>query len=162
MLQIPDSSFTKFNETLDYLISSGIGVQITVKYPVERITCPNCILNTITGRSSGKYKSGGPIPFSAGVCPYCKGDGYIEQRETDTFNAIVEYNIRDYSPSAPGVNIPSTRTRIIGMSDDLEKVVKGDTFSIQNNSNEYKKAGEPQLRGLDKSSYFEVLLERVL
>lgn len=40
--------------------------------------CPNCLYDSISGRSSNQYQSGGPIPFINGqICPYCAGIGSL-------------------------------------------------------------------------------------
>lgn len=40
--------------------------------------CPNCLYDSISGRSSNQYEVGGPIPFINGqICPYCAGVGSL-------------------------------------------------------------------------------------
>lgn len=52
--------------------------------------CPNCYYNSSEHSSSGRYKPGGPIPFTYGVCPVCKGTGILKDiRETKIKGDIV-------------------------------------------------------------------------
>jgi hypothetical protein len=47
-------------------------------YEPIKSECPNCLIAPITNRSSGRYQSGGPLPFEDGqTCPTCEGLGYI-------------------------------------------------------------------------------------
>jgi hypothetical protein len=39
--------------------------------------CPNCIYDAQTNASSGRYRPGGPTPFTGKVCPVCKGKGKV-------------------------------------------------------------------------------------
>lgn len=47
--------------------------------------CPNCLYDSISGRSSNQYESGGPIPFLSGqICPYCAGVGSLSFSSDET------------------------------------------------------------------------------
>jgi hypothetical protein len=48
-------------------------------------SCPNCIYDSISARSSNQYLSGGPIPFISGqICPYCAGNGSLSFSKEET------------------------------------------------------------------------------
>lgn len=67
----------------DYLISE-YAEECRLIYPAAREQCPNCIWDASRNASSGKYKAGGPIPFTGTVCPYCQGQGYRMTEISDT------------------------------------------------------------------------------
>ena len=67
------------------LEDTALTVPCTLIYNATKYTeCSNCIINNITGKSSGKYKTGGPIAFTNGQCPYCNGVGKVKVESTDT------------------------------------------------------------------------------
>lgn len=62
----------------------GLGVTCRLIYKGGKWTpCPNCNVNPQTGKSTNTYKGGGPISFTTGVCPYCKGVGKIADENTE-------------------------------------------------------------------------------
>ena len=76
-INLPASAFTKFNEAVLLFMRTA-----TLVYPPKQEDCPNCIKQTLGGRSVNIYTPGGPVPFTTGMpCPYCNGQGY---NETDT------------------------------------------------------------------------------
>ena len=63
-----------YNKHIDLLLSStGLTTLCQFNYGVTNLeVCPNCIYDVNLKKSSGKYKSGGPVPFPLGkICPYC-------------------------------------------------------------------------------------------
>src|SRR5690606_18618325 len=78
----------------------------TIIYSETKHTeCPNCYVNNITGKSSGKYKAGGPNPFYQGSCPYCYGEGKISEQSTDTLYLLVLWDSKKWILSNPGLNV---------------------------------------------------------
>jgi len=54
--------------------------------------CPNCIIDTITGRSTNQYNGTGSSSFPNGsICPQCGGAGLIPVDTTETLNLVVLY-----------------------------------------------------------------------
>ncbi|MDO8643935.1 MAG: hypothetical protein Q7S00_03080, partial [bacterium] len=49
--------------------------------PKLMIPCTNCRLDPMTKLSKNLYKDGGPVHFSSGRCPVCRGAGMTEVRE---------------------------------------------------------------------------------
>jgi len=79
----------------------GCGVTATLIYGVTKFTdCPNCIYDPIGGKSSNRYETGGPIPFSFGICPMCAGVGKIPDEQTAT---VLVMPIYDYKSWIPGI-----------------------------------------------------------
>jgi hypothetical protein len=53
--------------------------------------CPNCYIDTVTGKSSGvcKHEQGHQDYFKYGRCPICKGEGVIEHETSIYVSALV-------------------------------------------------------------------------
>ena len=68
-----------YGDTIDLLLAQdGLTTQCSLVYGVsDKEICPNCIFDSLSNKSSNKYKEDGPIPFDTGViCPYCYGIGF--------------------------------------------------------------------------------------
>jgi hypothetical protein len=64
---------------------------ITVITVSDLSECPNCYIDTVTGKSTGVCKHGSAHPnyFKFGRCPVCKGGGAIEYENKVYVNATV-------------------------------------------------------------------------
>ena len=59
-------------------------------------SCPNCLYDTMSGKSTSIYKTGGPIVFNKGICPYCHGLGNIAADNTQTVNLMVIWDYKQW------------------------------------------------------------------
>lgn len=74
-----------YGSNIDLLLAqNGLTTECSLTYGVsDKEICPNCIFDTLTNKSSNKYKEDGPIPFDVGViCPYCYGLGFAGKEKT--------------------------------------------------------------------------------
>ena len=82
-----------FKDAISALLEDGaLTVPCTLIYGITQWTpCPNCVLNVATGKSSGIYLAGGPIPFYNGSCPVCFGEGrHAEtEEEADVYLGVI-------------------------------------------------------------------------
>lgn len=120
----------------------------TLIYPKHQVECPNCILNPNTGRSSNIYKNGGPIYFTQGLCPYCRGDGLIYEEQTESISLVVYWNPKDWHKLSWTVNIPNNTIQIRSYFTDLQRLKKAEYLVIDTSLNtysnyRYKLLGEP-------------------
>lgn len=93
---IPSGLISTYNEGIDAIIEWG-GVNVQLVFPPKQVECPNCVFNSITGRSSGQYKSGGPYLFTTGdICPYCNGEGLRFDEQTQTIKMLVYWEPKDF------------------------------------------------------------------
>ena len=72
----------------------GLGRCVTIYKQDVRTDCPNCYYDRINRESTGKYKPGGPTPFTRGRCPYCKGRGYTRVPRKKSITALVTWRPR--------------------------------------------------------------------
>lgn len=56
-------------------IKHQLGKDVTVYWDEGEVLCPNCYYDGINQCSTGRYKTGGPVPFSNNLCPVCKNKG---------------------------------------------------------------------------------------
>ena len=75
-----------YDRQMDILLSStGLTTKCQLNLGVsKREICPNCIYDPGLKKSSNRYKTGGPIPFSIGqMCPYCYGIGWSGEEKIE-------------------------------------------------------------------------------
>jgi RNA polymerase subunit RPABC4/transcription elongation factor Spt4 len=63
--------------------------------------CPNCVLDPTTQASSGKYKTGGPTPFTSKICPVCAGRGRLVNDASLQIQANVKWGAKSPEPDVP-------------------------------------------------------------
>ena len=78
---IPTSVIDTHEWATDSFIDT-LGKTCQLVYPPKRTQCPNCFLDPRSGRSTNRYRSGGPVPFPNNtICPWCAGEGRKEKQE---------------------------------------------------------------------------------
>jgi hypothetical protein len=75
-------------------VIKGLGRCITIYKTDAQTDCPNCLYDSVNQESTGKYKTGGPIPFTVGRCPYCKGRGYLRTPRKKTIKVLITWRPR--------------------------------------------------------------------
>lgn len=93
--EIPTELIDLYEEGIDAIIAK-FGKSCRLFYPSARNQCPNCVLDTFSGVSSNRYKSGGPTPFTDGICPYCNGVGYVNEEVWEDIRMIVHWMPKDW------------------------------------------------------------------
>ena len=83
-----------YNSMIDLMLAdNGLTTNCTLVYGISKKNiCPNCIFDSLTGKSSNQYKTNGPIPFEQNIiCTYCYGIGYVgeETSEENTYLAVI-------------------------------------------------------------------------
>lgn len=74
-------------------------------YPPRFSRCPNCLWDASTGRSTNRWRGGGPVPFNGGACPMCKGDGQAAQDQTEQVQLKVEWDPKRFVFPFPGLEL---------------------------------------------------------
>ena len=72
-------------------VIKGLGRCVTIYKHDVKMDCPNCYYDRINRESTGKYTPGGPIPFTRGRCPYCRGRGYTSTPRKKSIHALVTW-----------------------------------------------------------------------
>lgn len=124
----------------------------------KKTQCPNCIVDPITGRSSGRYKTGGALNFPYGqLCPVCNGIGFTFNVNEVNIDLLVVYDYKKWINFNVTTAIPNGMIQTISKFEDLRKIQVADTLivntAINYPSQEYTKDSEPQPVGLGTSDY---------
>ena len=161
-LNLPSSAFTKLNEAI--LLFNRT---CTLVYPERRQTCENCVTNTVGGRSTNTYRSGGPIPYSRGAtCPWCGGDGYKDVETTDSIELRIYYNRRDFIDVGFNADVPNNVIQTVGYMDDFEKITKAKELLVdigKHDKGRYQRISEPYNQGFKQNptQYVVIFWERI-
>ena len=161
-LSLPASVFTKLNEAI--LLFNRT---CTLHYPPRQQKCENCITNTIGGRSTNTFRSGGPIPFSRGTnCPLCGGSGFKEIDSQESVDLRIYYNRKDFIDVGFNVDIPNNVIQTVGYADDYEKLTKAEELLVdvgKHDKGRYKRISEPYNQGFKQNptQYIVIFWERV-
>lgn len=173
--EIPQELFDVYNETVDMLNSStGFGIKCKLVYPPNLMECPNCVINTMTGKSSNLYKAGGPLSFDNGVCPFCNGEGLYSSEVSEYIylryyaNSDLGGNTRmgDFKVITGNVVIAVGDALTYGQLTDMPKIKRAiycimpydqqgyETFK-------YQLMAEPAIHGFKKNRYFKAIWKRI-
>ncbi len=93
------------------LEDEALTVESTLIYSDTKFTeCSNCIIS-ISGKSSGKYKAGGPLPFSNGVCPYCNGVGRTSGQSTEPLFLLAIWDSKKWILNDPAIKVAEIKVQ---------------------------------------------------
>jgi len=165
--EIPESLIDDHEWMCDELIDGPTGQDCELIFPPKLTECDNCLLDPTTGRSSGIYKDGGPIPFDDfRVCPRCNGVGRSEVAVTDDIRLRVYWRPRDWI-KIPNVviEVPENTVQVIGYMTNLTSLIKADRILVNRDLKGIirwycKRKGEAAPWGLRQNRYFVQFLER--
>ena len=160
--ELVDSSFKKLHkDMIDGLLeSTALTVECKLHYRATKHTdCPNCIYDSIGRRSSNRYQSGGPIPFSHGMCPYCQGKGRFTSTETETLYLMPIWNSKDWYPLAQKeVSLADISVQTLSKMNTYPQLKRCSSIVIDTSVQDYgvpefTRIGDPEICGLGVSSH---------
>lgn len=137
-------------------------------YGITKYTqCNNCVYNAATGKSSGTYLAGGPIPFYSGKCPVCAGEGKIAvtTEEDDIYLAVI-YNHKKWLPmKGSSVLTPEDYIQTICAIDLLPKIKRAKEIIVNTDLVSYVRQryileGEPQPIGFGSDDFLVTMWKR--
>lgn len=148
----------------DILMNKNITVTTKLVYPELVEVCPNCIYDGFNQKSSGRYKTGGPIEFTGGICPYCNGLGKINKPSGDEIELRVYYDKPSFRKLG-WVDIPEGDAMCIGFIADKPKLKRAvniiPSYEIKEyGEKSYSLASDPVPWGLSQDKYFMAHLSR--
>lgn len=147
-----------YQDNIDSLIDQ-LGKNVILTLGKITTDCPNCEYDSIRKRSSGRYQSGGPIPFSDGtVCPYCEGRGKIETENTATIKALVKWNPRDFNRMELNINEADVICRLKTYLSDVPNLKRASSIIVDSDARRLSEhrmylLREPTPVGLQSSRY---------
>lgn len=125
----------------------------------KKTQCPNCIVDPITGRSSGRYKVGGDYNFPYGqLCPVCNGIGFTFTVKEATVDLLIIYDAKKWINFNNTISIPDGMIQTISKFSDLQKIQSANTLIVDTSTdyypnNEYTRDSNPQPIGLGSNDY---------
>ena len=156
-----------YTSLMDELVR-GCEVPCILKYGVSKYDdCVNCIFSPIGNKSANRYQTGGPMPFSVGMCPMCFGAGKIPVVTDVPISLIPLWDSKEWV-GVSGLDIGNVNQHVQTMGkvetyDDVReaKSIIIDTSLTQYARNEFERVSEPQACGFDSSSYIFTLWKRI-
>jgi hypothetical protein len=149
-----------FNNQINLLLAStGLTTECVFNYGITNVElCPNCIYDVNLKKSSGKYKSGGPVVFTLGkICPYCNGSGSTGRSQTDNGYLAIIWDYKKWINPPPQLNNPEGYIQTICSKDYLAQIRRCKDITIiyhTNNANPvFQLHGEPNPVGLGDNKY---------
>ena len=156
---IPSGVIDSHEWASDAIIDS-LGKNCKLVYPAKVTECNNCYYDPRTRRSTGIYKSGGPISFPNNTtCPACGGAGRSTVETTESIKLRVYWNPKDWQTFAGTIQNPEGVAQVIGYMSDLPKVERSVEVIINSDvesTKEYRcvKEGEAVPWGFRQDRYF--------
>lgn len=132
---------------------------VLVSQDNKKTECPNCIIDPISGRSSGRYKTGGDVNFPYGqLCPICNGVGFLRTKSEVNIDLLVIYDYRKWINFNSTTSMPDGLMQSISKFEDLSKIQSANLLIVDTNtsyfpSKEYIRDSEPQPIGLGSNDY---------
>lgn len=128
---ITDEIRTIASNAIDDLIDQ-LGKDCRLLYPSVKIDCPNCIFDPTTNRSSGRYQTDGPRPFSQGtICPVCRGNGLLDSEHTETIRMLCTWNPKEFTLLAGNIQVPYSMVQTKGYLTDLPKILQSRKMTLE-------------------------------
>jgi RNA polymerase subunit RPABC4/transcription elongation factor Spt4 len=171
-MEIPEGIFDLFDEGVTAMLASSMAASCVLVYPPRRTECPNCVVNPLTGSSSGRYKAAGPIVFTHGqVCPYCQGNGFTNTETTETVKMLIDWEPKPYinvmkSKDDNSVALPGSIIKIQAAISCINSLRQCTEIRIHQGVSDlgywrYERTGEPIPYGLNHNSFCSCVLTRV-
>ncbi len=172
IFSLDDSIKATIQDALDDLLvngaEGGLGKTCLLVYPPRYIRCENCVLDPNSGRSVGRWRHGGPMPFSASRCPMCQGEGRKAEEVSEEMTLLCNWDARKFVTPIPNVQLraPYSLVETKGYLKDLPKLIKCDHMVFQIPVSpivrqRFKLVGEPSDRSnIIQARYFVAVWER--
>lgn len=161
--------FLDFSTQAEDEMFRGLAVACTLIYPPTRQQCPNCVQNPFSHHGGNVYKSGGPVPFTGGLCPICNGENFKVVENTESIQLQVAWQVKgflDLFKQKAIAQAPKTFIQIKALNTDLPKIIQSIEFIINTPLTPYiryrfTKASEAIPSGIRQNKYCYLLLERI-
>jgi hypothetical protein len=157
-----------YNQQINLLLSSnGLTTRCDFNFGTTNLNvCPNCIYDVSLKKSSGKYKSGGPVPFVLGkMCPYCNGAGSYGIEKTTTGYLLVIWDHKKWINPPPQINNANGFIQTICHKDYLSDIRQSKDMTViysDIGSNPvFKLYEEPNPAGLGDNNYLICMWENI-
>lgn len=129
-ITLPTGLINLHQEVTNAVINQ-LGRDCKLIYPKKQISCPNCYTDTISKRSSGRYKVGGPLSFTLGqICPWCQGEGFTYTDVTDTVKLRVYWQQKDFMNKNMYVDKAGSVIEVRGNIELIPKMIRAEFLEV--------------------------------
>lgn len=169
-MSYPDFSLLQsiYNKQIDLMLANnGLTTRCDFNFGITNTNiCPNCIYDVSLKKSSGKYKSGGPIAFALGkICPYCNGAGSYGLQNTSTGYLAIIWDYKKWINPPPNIDNPNGYIQTICHKDYLSQIRQCKDMTViyhSSNSNPvFQLYGEPNPAGLGDNEYLFTMWKKI-
>jgi hypothetical protein len=110
-----------------------LGKPCRLVYPPKMEPCVNCVFDSVGQKSSGRWVTGGPMPFpEGGKCPLCDEQGMLATEYTADIKMLIAWTPREFFlPPAPGVQIPAGTIQAKTYIEHLPKIQQAREMVVQ-------------------------------
>jgi len=149
------------------LANTGLSTECEFNFGIsKKLMCPNCIYDVSLKKSSGKYKSGGPISFSLGkICPYCNGVGFYGEITSSIGYLAIIWDYKKWINPPPNINNPEGFIQTICDKTYLSSIKQCKDITVIYNSEGsnpvFRLYGEPNPAGLGDNNYLFCMWEKI-
>lgn len=158
-----------FKSMIDSLLVEGsLSVPCTIVYENSlKEECSNCEIDPLSKRSSGLYKTGGPIPFTDGnICPYCGGVGFLQSSKEEVVHLLVLFDYKTWINFKSDIKAPEGMIQTICGIELLSKIKNANRLIVDNNLNGltrniFARDSDPEPAGLGDNQYIFTFWKKI-
>lgn len=158
-----------YNNAISTLLAqSGLSLPCKLIYENnKKIECPNCEIDSMSGRSSNTFKTGGPIQFLDGqICPVCNGDGYRFESKEENIDLLVLFEYKYWINFNSNINSPDGMIQTICSTNSLTQIKAANRLLVDTNltgvtRNYFSRASDPQPAGLGDTNYLFTFWKKI-
>ncbi len=114
-----------YNNQIDMLLAStGLTTRCQLNFGISKKSlCTNCIYDPNLKKSANKYKTGGPVEFTAGkICPVCNGVGSYGEILTEDIYLAILWNYKHWISPPTNISNPEGFIQTICSKTLLHKI----------------------------------------
>lgn len=153
-----------YNSMVDIMLAdTGLTTNCTLVYGIsKKDICPNCIFDSLTGKSSNRYKNDGPIYFDSNViCPYCYGIGYVGQEtsEENVYLAVI-WDSKQWINFNTDIKATDNYIQTICSSKILSKLESANYILV--NNQKFERQQGSSYSGLGDSNYIILTWRKII
>jgi hypothetical protein len=145
MGKIVTPAIRKIYKELIHQVVEDLHKVIFAHMPPDKEDCPNCVWDSVNGKSSGTFDSSfvspitifgnviSPSSFTRGRCPVCSGVGYLASPVTRKLKALVKWNPKgstDEIKATPAGREGEPMVRIKVLRADFNTLVGAEYFTV--------------------------------
>ena len=133
----------------------------------DKTHCPNCEIDSMSGRSSNIFKTGGPLQFLDGqMCPVCGGDGYQFESKEENVNLLVLFQYKYWINFNSNINSPDGMIQTICGTNLLPQIKAANKLLVDSNltgitRNLFVRASDPEPAGLGDTNYIFTFWKKI-